>query len=98
VGEGLETHGRFAPLALFADFQRRVCDPPTMNNRGNPFKIGDRVVFDPDARTIGWTYSSFDRLRIYPGDVGIVTRIVDDMILMDDGRGGFAWECFKKAE
>jgi hypothetical protein len=32
------------------------------------------------------------------GDVGIVTKIVDDMILMDDGRGGFAWECFKKAE
>jgi hypothetical protein len=70
--------------------------PATMNDRGNPFKIGDRVVFDPDARTIGWTYSSFDRLRIHPGDVGTVTKIVDDMILIDDDRGGFAWECFKK--
>ena len=23
-----------------------------MSDRENPFKIGDRVVFDPDARTI----------------------------------------------
>ena len=33
----------------------------------NPFKVGDKVVFDPDRRTIGLTYSSFDRLRIHPG-------------------------------
>ena len=65
---------------------------------GNPFKIGDRVVFDPDERTIGWTYSSFDRLRIHPGDVGIVTKIVDDLIFIDDNRGGFAWDCFKRED
>jgi len=68
-----------------------------MHNPGNPFKIGDRVIFDPDKRTIGWTYSSFDMLRIHPGDIGTVTKIVDDMILIDDNRGGFAWQCFKKA-
>jgi hypothetical protein len=68
-----------------------------MNDRGNPFKIGDRVVFDPDHRTIGWTYSSFDLLRIHPGNAGIVTRIVDDLIFIDDNRGGVSWECFKRA-
>jgi hypothetical protein len=67
-------------------------------DRTNPFKIGDRVIFDPDARTIGWTWSSFDRLRIHPGDVGLVTKIVDDCIAIDDDRGGFHWECFKRAE
>jgi hypothetical protein len=66
-----------------------------VNDRGNPFKIGDRVVFAPDERTVGWTYSTFDRLRIHPGDEGTVTRIVDDMIFIDDDRAGFAWECFK---
>jgi len=45
-----------------------------MSERENPFRIGDRVVFDPDERTIGWTYSSFDRLRIHPGDEGTVTQ------------------------
>jgi hypothetical protein len=68
-----------------------------MNDRGNPFKIGDRVVLDPDQRTIGWAYSSFDRLRIHPGDEGTVTKIVSDMILIDDDRGGFSWECFRKS-
>lgn len=66
-----------------------------MDDLRNPFKIGDRVIFDPDARTVGWTWASFDRLRIHPGDVGIVTKIVDDMVLIDDDRGGFHWECFK---
>lgn len=64
----------------------------------NPFKVGDKVMFAPDERTIGWTYPSFDRLRIHPGDVGIVTRIVGDIILIDDERGGFSWHCFKKVE
>lgn len=69
----------------------------TMSNPENPFKIGDRVVFSPDERTIGWTWSSFDRLRIKPGDVGVVTKIVDDALFIDDERGGFHWECFKRA-
>jgi hypothetical protein len=66
-----------------------------MTDRENPFKLGDKVMFSPDARTIGWTWSSFNRLRILPGDIGIVTRIVDNLILNDDEWGGFAWQCFK---
>jgi len=60
-----------------------------------PFKIGDRVEFSPDKKTIGWTSSSFDRLRIHPGDIGIVTKIVDNAIFIDDDRGGLSWECFR---
>lgn len=64
----------------------------------NPFKIGDKVVFDPDRRTIGLTYSSFDRLRIHPGDAGTVTKIVDGAIFIEDGRGGLSWPCFKRSK
>ena len=63
-----------------------------------PFKVGDRVVFAPDQRVIGWSYPSFDRVRLHPGDSGVVTRIERGMYLyLDDGRGGFHWECFKEA-
>jgi hypothetical protein len=68
-----------------------------MNDRDNPFKVGDKVIFDPSARTIGWSWSSFDRLRIHPGDQGVVSKIVDNYIYIDDDRGGFHWESFKKA-
>jgi hypothetical protein len=62
-----------------------------------PFKIGDRVMFAPDARTIGWSYPTFDRVRLKPGDVGTVTRIDKGQYLyLDDERGGFHWECFKR--
>jgi small-conductance mechanosensitive channel len=67
-----------------------------MSDLENPFKVGDTVEFAPDERTIGWTWSSFDRLRIHPGDKGIVTKIVGRCIFIDDGRGGFDWECFRK--
>jgi hypothetical protein len=63
----------------------------------NPFKVGDKVVFSPSEHDIGWTWSSFDRLRIHPGDVGTVTKIVNDIIYIEDERGGFHWECYKKA-
>ncbi len=66
-----------------------------MDRQENPFRVGDRVVFDPNEHTIGWSWSSFDRLRIHPGDVGVVTKIVDDYLYIDDDRGGFSWECFK---
>ena len=71
----------------------------TMGDGGqNPFSIGDRVSFQPDERTIGWSYSSFDRLRLNPGEAGIITRISDDQYLyLDDDRGGVHWECFKAA-
>jgi hypothetical protein len=63
----------------------------------NPFKVGDKVVFSPSEHDIGWAWSSFDRLRIHPGDIGLVTKIANDIIYIDDGRGGFGWQCFKKA-
>ncbi len=66
--------------------------------KDNPFKIGDRVTFIPDDHAVGWSWSSFDRLRLKPGDTGIVTRIGKGMYLyLDDDCGGFHWECFKKA-
>jgi len=62
----------------------------------NPFHIGDRVTFSPDERTVGWAWSSFDRLRLKPGDTGTVTRIDQGIYLyLDDDRGGH-WECFEK--
>lgn len=65
----------------------------------NPFHLGDRVTFVPDDRTVGWAGSSFDRLRLKPGDTGTVTRIDQGAYLyLDDDRGGFHWKCFKKAE
>jgi len=67
--------------------------------RDCPFKIGDQVSFAPDEHATGWSWSSFERVRLKPGDNGIVTRISKEMYLyLDDERGGFHWECFKKAE
>jgi hypothetical protein len=70
----------------------------TVQQQVNPFKVGDRVRFVPDEHAFGWAWSSFDRLRLQPGDTGTVTRIDKDMYLyLDDDRGGFHWECFQKA-
>jgi hypothetical protein len=69
----------------------------TGEQTSNPFKIGDRVVFSPNEHAIGWAWSSFDRLRLKPGDEGIVSRIENDGLLIDDERGGFHWECFRLA-
>jgi len=56
----------------------------------NPFQIGDRVAFSPDGHTVGWAWSSFDRLSLQPGDTGTVTRIDQGVYLyLDDDRGGF---------
>jgi D-serine deaminase-like pyridoxal phosphate-dependent protein len=66
--------------------------------RAIPFKIGDRVRFAPNAHACGWTWSSFDRLRLEPGDTGIVTRIEKGCPVLDDERGGMHWECFERAE
>jgi hypothetical protein len=64
----------------------------------NPFKLGDRVVFAPDDQAAGRAWSSFDRLRLRPGDVGVVTRVANNGYLyLDDERGGFHWECFRNA-
>jgi ATP-dependent exoDNAse (exonuclease V) alpha subunit len=70
----------------------------TENQPSNPFKLGDRVIFTPNEHSIGWTWSTFDRLRLKPGDTGVVTRIDKDVYLyLDDDRGGFHWECYKRA-
>jgi len=69
----------------------------TTEQADNPFKIGDRVVFAPNEHAIGWAWSGFDRLRLKPGDEGIVTRIENDSLMIDDERGGFHWKCFKLA-
>lgn len=67
-------------------------------NQPCPFKVGDRVVFSPNERAIGWSWSSFERLRIKPGDTGVVTRINNDAyVYIDDDRGGFSWDCFTRA-
>jgi hypothetical protein len=61
-----------------------------------PFKVGDHVVFAPSKRAIGWTWASFDSMRLKPGDVGTVTRISqEEYLYLDDERGGMHWECFK---
>lgn len=68
----------------------------TGNREANPFKIGDRVVFEPDEHALGWAWSSFDRLRLKSGDTGVVTRVEKGIYLyLDDNRGGFHWQCFK---
>jgi len=64
----------------------------------NPFKVGDRVVFSPSEHTIGWEWSSFERLRLKPGDIGVVTSIEKgDYLYLDDRRGGFHWQNFRRA-
>ena len=63
-----------------------------------PFKIGDRVRFAPNAHAYGWTWSSFDRMRLQPGDIGVVARIENGCLLLDDDRGGIQWECFERGE
>jgi hypothetical protein len=66
------------------------------NSQECRFKIGDFVVFCPDERTVGWSYPTFDRVKLKPGDSGTVTRIERGMYLYLDGdRGGFHWQCFR---
>src|ERR1035438_3713650 len=63
-----------------------------------PFKIGDRVVFAPNQHAYGWTWPSFERMKLTPGQVGTITRISNDEYLyLDDDRGGLHWECFRGA-
>jgi hypothetical protein len=63
-----------------------------------PFKVGDRVVFAPDARTKGWHGESFDRLGVHEGDIGVIARIEDGQYIWLEGdRGGFHWQCFQRA-
>jgi hypothetical protein len=64
----------------------------------NQFKIGDQVRFTPDEHAYGWTWPSFERMRLKPGDTAIITRIDKDVYLfLDDDRGGLHWECFERS-
>lgn len=40
-----------------------------------PFKVGDKVIFDPDEHFYGWHVMSFDRLEIYPGKILTIEKI-----------------------
>jgi hypothetical protein len=72
---------------------------PLSAKGANPFKVGDQVCFRPDERSIGWSHSSFGRVRLKPGDVGTVSRVQDEQYLyLDDDRGGFHWVCFRLAD
>lgn len=63
-----------------------------------PFKIGDKVIFQPSSRTKGWNVS-FERYRIYPGYGGVVTKIENGVdIYLDDKRGGFHWLDYRFAD
>jgi len=65
----------------------------------NPFRVGDRVTFNPAERVVGWSWSYFDRVRLHPGESGVVTRISDgEYLWLDDERGGFHWECYSHTE
>ena len=69
------------------------------NQQSCPFKVGDRVRFVADSHAFGWSWSSFERARLQPRDVGTVTRIENGLYLfLDDERGGFHWECFELLE
>ena len=62
-----------------------------------PFCLGERVKFSPDQHADGWSWSSFDRCKLHPGDVGTITRIdKDQYVFLDDERGGFHWRCFQR--
>jgi hypothetical protein len=37
-------------------------------------------------------------MRLQPGDIGVVTRIENGWLILDDERGGIHWECFESAE
>jgi hypothetical protein len=63
----------------------------------NPFKTGDQVRFEPTDHVRGWSWPTVERVRLKPGDSGLITRIdQENYLYLDDDRGGFHWECFKK--
>jgi hypothetical protein len=64
-----------------------------------PFIVGQRVRFMPNEHAVGWSWPSFDRVRLHPGDTGLVTRISKEgYVWLDDERGGFHWQCFSPVD
>ena len=44
-------------------------------------------------------WPTLDRIRLQPGDQGVVTRIeADDFVYIEDGKGGLHWQCIQKVE
>lgn len=71
----------------------------TGNQAQCPFSVGERVTFIPDDHARGWSWATFERVRLHPGDVGTISRIdAGQYIFLDDERGGFHWQCFKRIE
>lgn len=66
-----------------------------LSNQACPFRLGDRVVFSPSDRAFGWSYPTFDRIRLKPGDVGTVTRIDKEAyIYVDDDVYSYVYDRF----
>jgi hypothetical protein len=66
------------------------------NDSGNPFKLGDPVVFVPDKRTVGWYQHAFDRWGIHPGYEGRVTRVESDQVEIDHKKeSSMHWSQFR---
>jgi hypothetical protein len=66
-----------------------------------PFHVGDKVRFIPDDHTVGWTqhFWGTPKIRLHPGDIGVVTRIENDRdVFLDDDRGGFHWNLYELVE
>lgn len=65
---------------------------PEMENK-YPFKVGDKVIFDPDEHFYGWHVMLFDSFGIYPGKVITIERMEKDpngwFICVKDEPGGW---------
>jgi|Deesub1362A_J573_1020465.scaffolds.fasta_scaffold11030_3 hypothetical protein len=61
-----------------------------------PFEIGDMVEFRPSRRFASTMQYNYKEQRVYPGYVGKVTEIRNDMVVyLEGGRAGFPWGEFK---
>jgi hypothetical protein len=62
----------------------------------NPFYVGDKVVFAPGVRTIGWHQHSFERCGILPGQEGTVSQVSLDHIEIDHNpHSAMHWSQYK---
>ena len=67
-------------------------------NTTNPYRVGDELVFVPDDRTRGWYQNAFDRWGVYPGYIGVVTRITEsDVELENNAEAAMHWSQFRYA-
>lgn len=65
----------------------------------NPFHVGDKVVFAPNERTLGWHQHSLERWGLLPGQEGTVSQVSGDHVEIDDNaESGMHWSQFKPAD